>query len=385
MQKLHIVICGNYGATNLGDEAILDGMLALIRRAVPLADVTVMSASPHDTMAFHGAGSVALIPAGLRSLVRGVFGGELGRTLRTLKSADVFILGGGGLFTDEKLYAVFIWWLQAYVARKCGAELVCLGQSVGPLRTWMGQRLTAWVYGRAAVATVRDERSRALLTELGAGGALGIEGKGDLGLGVLADPAFALSFLPPVTGALEREPYVVMSVRAWIGKGREKNARTLASFIDWLWREKGLKTVLVPFQVRGDNDVEVLEEIAEEIFDTRAVEIFSYTSDYRAIMELMARATATVGMRLHSLIFSTLASTPFIGISYSDKVREFMRSVEMEDFGVEWSNFGLRDLQERFEELLARREGLVTKIQEKALLMRAKAEQHVQVLEEMLK
>jgi polysaccharide pyruvyl transferase WcaK-like protein len=30
-----VLICGNYGATNIGDEAILDGIILLVRLADP--------------------------------------------------------------------------------------------------------------------------------------------------------------------------------------------------------------------------------------------------------------------------------------------------------------------------------------------------------------
>jgi hypothetical protein len=47
-----IGISGSYGGMNLGDEAILDGMLSQLRATVP-ADITVFSRNPSDTLARH--------------------------------------------------------------------------------------------------------------------------------------------------------------------------------------------------------------------------------------------------------------------------------------------------------------------------------------------
>ena len=58
---MKIVICGNYGATNLGDEAILESILQMVRGAFADARatagavrVTVVSADCDSTAAKYG-------------------------------------------------------------------------------------------------------------------------------------------------------------------------------------------------------------------------------------------------------------------------------------------------------------------------------------------
>ena len=51
-RRIRIGISGSYGGMNLGDEAILEGILSQIRATVP-ADITIFSRNPSDTMARH--------------------------------------------------------------------------------------------------------------------------------------------------------------------------------------------------------------------------------------------------------------------------------------------------------------------------------------------
>ncbi len=384
----NIVICGNYGATNLGDEAILDGILTVIEEAriesnkeIDL-NITVLSANPRQTKLDHKVESEYLFPAGVRSFIRGLTSGSIWRSFGVLKKADLFILGGGGLFTDEKPYAVLIWTLQAKMARLLGVPVVCLGQSVGPLRTFFGRRVTRGVYMKSVHNTVRDHESLEVLT----------------GLGVpdveeLADPAFLLGNGEPLGG--KPEDIAVFSVRPWIKGNQARAYENLASFIVRLWQEHGIKSVLVPFQVWKDDDLDCLNKIIERvqfILDEKGelneniadnfVEVFEYSSNYRKIPELMGRSRLVCGMRLHSLIFASLTGCPFIGISYSRKVKSFARKAGMAEYVLDYESFTLDDLKGRFNAIESNRDKLIEKLDNEVIIMRAKATAHKELLAE---
>jgi len=363
-----IVICGNYGATNLGDEAILEGILTMVRRSIPSADITIMSSNPEETTSLHGEKSIFLVPAGVRSFFRGIFSGTIGETLDVMKRADLFILGGGGLFTDERPMAVLIWSLQVRMARFFKVPIFCFGQSVGPLRTFFGRSVTRKVFQSARMVSVRDPSSAILLQR-----SLGIDDVKEL-----ADPAFALASLGPI--AEQQESYIVLSVRPWVRGKSSELYKILAQFIDWAWKSHQLKTILVPFQVANGSDIDVLNKIFDQVEVEDAAEIFAYTSDYRKIMELMSRSQAVVGMRLHSLIFSALAHTPFVGLSYSEKVRQFVKQVHMEEYLFEWENLELQLLKDAFEGMLKHRDEISVRIDDAVFDLRAKAMEHEELL-----
>lgn len=367
---MNIVVCGNYGATNVGDEAILEGILLLIRRSLDGADITALSADPEGTAAVHGVKSLPLVPAGVRSFLHGISSGSLWKTLKVIKKADLFILGGGGLFTDEKLRAVFIWALQTRVAAWYKTPIFSLGQSVGPLKSFLGRRFAGKAFQRAQIVTVRDQASSDLVKRLGVDD-----------VHALADPVFALDSTAPASHSAE--PYVVLSVRPWISGDATRIHGELAAFIDWLWREHKLKTLLVPFQVSHDNDVHELSSLAAMVKDSQAVEIVDYTADYHRIVELMTRSTAVIGMRLHSLIFSSLAHTPFIALSYSQKVDNFVRQIHMDEFLLDWSTLTAEALQQRFNSLLQQQEQLTAHLDEQVMIQRSHALKNEELLHDL--
>jgi polysaccharide pyruvyl transferase CsaB len=366
-KPLQITVCGNYGATNIGDEAILDGILALLRRVKPDAKIAVLSANPAETASMHNVASMPVLPCGLRSFAMGLFNGGIVKTLGLISKSDAFILGGGGLFTDEKMRAVLIWAIQARVAAFLGKAIFCLGQSVGPLRTFFGRRMTKKVFSRARAITVRDLSSQRVLHGLGLPYAQ-----------VLADPAFGIHL--EQRPAEIREKYVVFTIRPWI-KGDSLNLyKFCAQFIDWLWAEHGLKSVLVPFQQLQDSDAEVLNNIFAQVQNKEAAHLYEFTADYTKVIELIGKAKAVIGMRLHSLIFSTMTQTPFIALSYSDKVSSFVSDLTLADYIMPWEELTTEELKRRFNLLLKNYDHVRNTLMEQNILMRKKAHDHEEIL-----
>ena len=364
---IKLAICGNYGATNLGDEAVLFGILNLVRSVEPQADITVLSANPSATREFHDVKSEYLLPAGPRSFVRGFLHGHMMKTFKILQDCDAFIIGGGGLFTDEKIMAIIIWSLQAGFASVLKKPMFCLGQSVGPLNTFFGRHMTKNVFKKARALTVRDSRSQETL-----------HGIGISTPEILADPAFAIHFEESFDA--EREDFVVFSLRPWRTKYPEIMYKYLAHFIDWLWLEFRLKSVLVPFSLAPEDDTAILNNIFVHVKEKGAAEVFEYTGDYRKIIQLMTRAKAVIGMRLHSLIFAAMTQTPFLALSYSDKVAGLTKELEMSDYLLNWDNFDFNDLKALFRRLTLSYEKISLRLGEKNILLRAKAREHEPLL-----
>ncbi len=141
---MRAVLIGNYGVANLGDEALREYFL----RSFPQVEWLVLSADPQD-------GEYPRLPFGLRSIFRPWW-----RTLHAYAKVDAVVFGGGSLFTDvESIQACFLWWWHALWAVIMHKKIYLAFQGVGPFRTHLGERLTAWVLRRAAFISVRDEAS----------------------------------------------------------------------------------------------------------------------------------------------------------------------------------------------------------------------------------
>jgi polysaccharide pyruvyl transferase CsaB len=147
---MRLILVGNYGVGNMGDEALREYFL----RRFPNVSWTVLCIHP---VAHSRIPELPRLPGGIRSLL----GTSWGATLRAIRSSDGMVFGGGSLFTDvESSYACFLWWLHAAVAIAYRKPVYLAFQGIGPFRTKHGQWFTRWVVRRARYVSVRDAHSK---------------------------------------------------------------------------------------------------------------------------------------------------------------------------------------------------------------------------------
>lgn len=353
MPRNGVVIIGNYGATNVGDEAVLSGLLTLAasRGKKP---VTVMSYDPSRTMAEHGCASVPLLPFGIRSFLRF----DYLRSFHILTRTEEVWIGGGALFTDEKLFAIFLWGWHAFWSRLLCGQVALVANTVGPIRTNRGKLLMRMILRMIRSATLRDSESEAVLRSLG------FTGRAT----VATDPAFLIE---PVARKADGTKTIIVSLRPWIREA----AGLFAGLAQWIGEmtEQGYRVVLLPFQTMHDDDRTVLSSLYSLVQDNGSVELVEEAEDLQRIMQRIASAELVIGMRLHSLILSALHGTPFIGLSYSDKVANFCRSVGMGEYCLDLRTWHEEAFVRQTGKLLSSAEEIRRSLREKRCAMRQAA------------
>ena len=113
-------ISGSYGGLNLGDEAILQGIVGELTRSLPV-EITVFSRDAADTRARHP--DVARVVP-VRDFSRS-------EVLPEIERLDVFVLGGGGILFDGEAK---IYLREVQLALECGVPVMVYAVSAGPLR-----------------------------------------------------------------------------------------------------------------------------------------------------------------------------------------------------------------------------------------------------------
>lgn len=312
------LICGNYGALNIGDEAILTGLLHTLKKADAQADFTVMSGNPESTKTAHGVDAVRPFPSGVRSLLKVH---SFPPTLDAYKKADVFVLGGGGLFTDaDGLKAVWIWFIQALIAKLYGKKIEMIGQSVGPLNSKTAKYLAKMVFSWAESISVRDDSSKALLENLGI----------TKDINVSSDLAMNLREVYPslIAGKKssenEQNSYTVVNLK-YLERTNKLYEEEVVKFIKFLISQNQQNVYLKPFGNGKISDEKYLSKLIDQYgLDKNKVHLHT---DYsiEGTLELIANAKLLLGMRLHSLILASVCKTPFIGINYHDKVKNYFK------------------------------------------------------------
>lgn len=307
--RLRVLVSGYYGFHNAGDEAILYALVRGLRARRAEVEFTVLSADPgHTALAYD-------VQAVSRTDPRAV--------LHALRTTDLFISGGGGLFQDVTSLASLQYYLGLIgLARTLGRPVFIYAQGVGPLRTGAGRFLTRTVLNRVQAVTVRDEASRALLWELGVRRPP-VEVTADPVLGLEIEPAWRTRGRELLTRAgVGPGPVAGFSVRPW--SGPEDFAGAAARIADDL-AAAGYQAVFLPFHHPGD--VEAARETAARM--RAPALILEDRLDFTELLGICAHLDLAVGMRLHFLVFAALAGVPPVGLPYDPKVRQFLERLAL--------------------------------------------------------
>ncbi|MFW5897638.1 MAG: polysaccharide pyruvyl transferase CsaB [Halanaerobium sp.] len=293
-----IVISGYYGFNNLGDEAILAGIISLLKKKNTDLKITVLSADPQKTAELYNVSAVS------RSSVINI--------LAVLAEADLFISGGGSLLQDVTgSFSVPYYLGLAWLAKLQGTKTVYYAQGAGPLNKKWSQKLTALSLNRFKLLGVRDQGSKNLLKEIGV--------KKDIELTV--DPVFGL--YDPLNNKRQKIKGKVelgISVRPWSVDYISELAAALNQFAE----QKNIKFILFPMHQGADDQIshKLKEKLEAE------AEIRSPAAEPEAALKSFSDLDLFVGVRLHSLIFALLNKVPLLALSYDPKIEGLMADLD---------------------------------------------------------
>jgi polysaccharide pyruvyl transferase CsaB len=293
---MRILISGYYGFGNLGDEALLEIIVAQLRTRWPLAEIDVLSAEPDAT---RQALCVDATPRGDVAAVR-----------RAIERADIVLSGGGGLLQNATSLRSLVYYAGIVrTAIRAAKKTMIFAQSVGPL-DFVGRQIVRECCRGLSAATVRDERSRALLAPL----------VPSVAVRRTADPVFLFDPPEPESSDLAAQglgegsdPLVVVCVRK--AGNFADGASRVAQAVDRLAEEHGVRVGFVAFG--GPVDAEASTIVMRKC---RSSPTLLPTEGLASVAQIIGRARLLIGMRLHSLILAVRLGVPFLAIPYDPKV-----------------------------------------------------------------
>jgi polysaccharide pyruvyl transferase CsaB len=307
-------ISGSYGGLNLGDEAILAGIVSELRRALPV-EITVFSRDAEDTKQRHKVERVVPV----RKLSRD-------EVLPEVRRLDLLILGGGGILFDGEAQNFL---REVMLAHEHRVPVMVYAVSAGPLRDPAAQEAVRAALAQAQVVTVRERGARQILEDIGV----------HVDIAVTADPALLLKPEPVPADALKREgldtarPLVGMSVREPGAAAPDISERAyhqlLADVADFMVDRYDADIVFVPMEPKK-LDAQQSHAVAAQML--RAPRATVLKGDYTSgqLLTLIERFAFVVGMRLHFLIFASLQNVPFVALPYAPKVGGFLEDLKID-------------------------------------------------------
>lgn len=321
-KPLRMVLSNSYGTANVGDQAILESMLHSLANRFSGIEIDLLSMHVEQSCRRHPQ---------INSLYSGPLKGFFA-TCRSIRRADLLVLGGGGIIQDASSFGNLVFHLsRPVIAYLVGTPFIGAGLGVGPIKRSFGRWLTKRCLNCADALLVRDKYSAAILGELNVDRPPII---------VTADFALALDF--PNRPEL-KQPYrdllriknqcdclIGLSLRP--ERGRHKTgARQSEAFGHQLnaWVEVANSMVrqrnahIVFVSMHPDQDDSLGWEIARRMHQPERFTLLSGGLDPQTMMATVGLLDLLIGMRLHSIVFAARSAVPFIAIAYDAKVTAF--------------------------------------------------------------
>ncbi len=306
------LIFGNFGACNVGDEAILAGELAELR-TIPTTTVRVISRYPQKVKNLHGVDSVPFFS--LPSVIKNIIG------------CDYIIFGGGGLICKNdtglrgilfQLYTIGMFLLLPLVLRK---KVFIVGLGIYENTPLIILRLAIFLFSFVHLLGVRDSASYELLK------------KHQLPVKEYKDSSFLLSL-----DDVSQKPLWKNSDRLIVGLALNKPQKVndaqkliseIAAFILTHRKTTHFVFYALDYHPHYSNDRRFASKIIKQVEKTS---LFSYEfvqmqEHPRLIFSSFLNLSFMIASRLHGSLFSYRLGVPFYGIAYDAKCASFLSSI----------------------------------------------------------
>ncbi|MDR0373543.1 MAG: polysaccharide pyruvyl transferase family protein [Nitrososphaerota archaeon] len=306
-------ISGSYGGLNLGDEAILNSIIAQLRRSLDV-EITVFSRNTEDTQVNHAVEHVVEV----RHLTKV-------EIIPQIDSLNLFILGGGGIFFDKEAE---IYLRELEIAHQNDVPTMVYGVGAGPLDNENSRKRVKEVLNYADVITVRDREAKKIFEDIGV----------DNPIMITADPAFLLTPEPLPKNALKMEQ--VHGQRMLVGISvREPGPAApdidpnfyhglLANAADFVISRLDADVIFVPME-RAVFDVQHCHAVISKMLRPQHAWVLKGDYSPGQLLTFMKHFSFTIGMRLHFLIFAALQGVPFVALPYASKVSGLLDNLQV--------------------------------------------------------
>jgi polysaccharide pyruvyl transferase WcaK-like protein len=341
-----VCVVGNFSGRNAGDAAILDGLMRDVQRLVPniVFDVpTINKDFVRRRYADMPVEPRGLMPWNLSVKILGL------PILMSIYKSDVVLVTDAILFDRKLLNPLYNYlFTMAGVlpwARRLGKPVLLYNVSLGPVSSPLGIQCLRRVIDSANKIVLRDRESSEMCARLGIEMPSYVEGA-DCALNVRATAGHELAQLFERAGlGLPSDPYITVNINSYLDVFLQRDKQTnpndfvdlMAGTIDRLIEHLGHRVIFVETQPM---DLELAHKVFRAVQNQDAIYMIDNRSwSHRDLAGVFSGAQMHIGMRTHSLILASAMHTPVVGIICTPKNRGFMRSIDQDEFMVEFDNF----------------------------------------------
>jgi polysaccharide pyruvyl transferase WcaK-like protein len=347
-----ICVLGNFSGRNMGDAAILGGLLEDVSSLYPDTLFIVPTIKPsfvRRAYSRYKVRPVSLMPWNLSLKILGI--PVFTSTLRS----DLILVTDAILF-DRRLYDPTHNYLLtlSYVlplAHRRGIPIILYNMSLGPVKTRVGTSRLRRVLSCCDLIITRDAESQDLARRLGVGEerlrlgadcALNIAPSSDERLREIMRRERFWTDGKPIVG-FNINSYLDADVRdGGTGIDHDYVLRVMSAVIDRAISTFDVNALLV---ITQPMDMAISSQLARRVSHPERIKSISNKEhspgDLAAVLSRCAIITA---MRTHCLILASAMGTPVAGIVSYPKNRGYLRSIDMQDRLLEFDAFSENDL-----------------------------------------
>lgn len=173
---MNIIVSGGWSYGNVGDEVIASVTFELIRRYFPCAEMKVLAYNPVEFAKHHSERAEKALHAAVEAdkidsffkyeeVLNHPLQGEYLIYSERFHKNDIFIMSGGGYFIERWQTSFYAHLLEIELAKRKGAKVFIIAQSIGPVTTPEGQEAMRKAFSGCSYVSVRDRKSLNHLNE----------------------------------------------------------------------------------------------------------------------------------------------------------------------------------------------------------------------------
>ena len=365
---MNILIIHSHNA-NRGDEAAVKAMVDELLTKYPDANITISNNgfTPYPNMP-QQVSQIDRFPK-LRSRVaqaeffitlatkgKLVFTKSGKAFIKALKSADLVLHAPGGPSIGDTYYkAESLYLTRLNFIRKLKKPYMFYAPSMGPFKDEKRNKKRRKILQGAEKVIVRDPISLKYLNdfmpELHAQQALDSAFQHDVDFEPNEQKYNEYKELRSFLGTHKKCIGITITDLKWhpVHKNEEIITQIAPAFSGFIKKKisEGFGIVFIPQLYGTGNDTKAMMEYMDE-GHTFMIDAFSDKYDTYFQQHIIGKLYAVVGMRYHSNIFSAKMGTPFVSVSYEQKMKGFMQSVGLEQYCVDLYNLNEQILEEKF-------------------------------------
>ncbi|OLT03683.1 hypothetical protein BJF90_02855 [Pseudonocardia sp. CNS-004] len=305
-----VLIIGNFGNGNTGDEA----MLARTLQELPAdTDVRVVSRNPRMVEALHRVTAVAM---------EGI------AFVKALKWCDGIAVVGGGLFGTGSSSLVKVLPAIVWAATARGRDITYLAIGVYPGTPDRVLDLLRRSVRKPGRISVRDEVSASVL-----GDRIVAPVVGDLAMGLKPAPAADARRTLAAAGVDPAVPLLLVAPKALPNPILVDALQDAAALLGRRWIERGGAVAGLAISTHADyglglarRDEVLIKEIGERL--GRPVPVLGPQLEPTLAKAVVGEADALFGLRIHSLIFAVSTGVPCLGVGWEERTTAFLAEHE---------------------------------------------------------